>query len=56
MGNIVYIYNSTEHNTTKIKPLDAIKKENHLWVNWHLQTNAKKYKKYSKINEGDMVS
>ena len=36
---IVTKYNSTEHNTTKIKPLDAVKKENHLWVNWHLQNN-----------------
>ena len=30
-------------------------KENHLWVNWHLQNNAKKNRKYTKINEGDMV-
>ena len=30
------------NNTTKIKPLDAVKKENHLWVNWHLQNNATK--------------
>ena len=48
-------HNNTEHNTTKIKPLDAVKKENHLWVNWHLQNNATKDKKYPKINEGDMV-
>ena len=40
--NIVTKYNKTEHNTTKIKPLDAVKKENHLWVNWHLQNNATK--------------
>ena len=42
--NIVDKHNNTEHNTTKIKPLDAVKavkKENHLWVNWHLQNNAK---------------
>ena len=24
-------------------------------MNWHLQTNAKTYRKYPKINEGDMV-
>ena len=53
--NIVTKYNNTEHNTTKIKPLDAVKKENHLWVNWHLQNNATKDRKYPKINEGDMV-
>ena len=41
-GNIVYKYNSTEHNTAKIEPLDAVKKENHLWVNWHLQNNVEK--------------
>ena len=34
--------NNTEHNTTNIKPFDAVKKENHVWVNWHLQNNAKK--------------
>ena len=46
---------NTEHNTTKIKPSDAVKKENHLWVNWHLQNNVKKDGTYPKINEGDMV-
>ena len=39
--HIVYTYNNTEHNTTKIKLLGAAKQENHLWVNWHLQNNAK---------------
>ena len=53
--NIVTKYNNTEHNTTKIKPLDAVKKEHHLWVNWHLQNNATNNRKYPKINEGDMV-
>ena len=33
---------STEHSTTQIKPDEAGKKENHLWVNWHLQNAAKK--------------
>ena len=41
VDNIINKYNNTEHNTTKIKPSDAVKKENHLWVNWHLQNNAK---------------
>ena len=53
--NIVTKYNNTEHNTTKIKPSDAVKNENHLWVNWHLQNNATKDRKYPKINEGDTV-
>ena len=53
--NIVTKYNNTEHNTTKTKPLDAVKKENHLWGNWHLQNTATKDRKYPKINEGDMV-
>ena len=55
MENIVTKYNTTEHNATKIKPLDAAKKENHLWVNWHLQNNATKDRKYPNINEGDVV-
>ena len=55
VANIVNKYNGTEHNTTKIKPLDAVNKESHLWVNSHLQNNAKKDRKYPKVNEGDMV-
>ena len=41
--------------TTKSKPLDAVKKENYLWVNLHLQNNAKNNKKYPKVNEGDCL-
>ena len=41
--------------TIEIKLNEAVKKENHLWVNWHLQLSAKKYRKYPKINEGDFV-
>ena len=55
VNHIVDKYNHTEHNTTEIKPLDAVKQENHLCVNWHLQNNAKHDRKYPKINEGDMV-
>ena len=39
--HMVDTYDNTEHNTTNIKPLDAVETENHLWVNWHLQNNAK---------------
>ena len=42
VDNIINKYSNTEHNTTKIKPSDAVKKENHIWVNWHLQNNAKR--------------
>ena len=50
-------YNNTEHTTIQIKPVEAIKKENHLWVNWHVQNNAKQNdRKYPKINEGGTVS
>ena len=38
--NVVTKYNNTGHNTTEIKPLDAVKKESHLCVNLHLQNNA----------------
>ena len=55
VSGIITKYNNTEHNTTKIKPSDAVKKENHVWVNWHLQNNVKKDRKYPKIKEGDMV-
>ena len=42
MQNIVdNKYNNTEHNTIKIKPNEAKSYQNHLWVNWHLQRNAK---------------
>ena len=55
IDNIIKKYNNTEHNTIEIKPNEAVKKENHLWVNWHLQNNSKKDRKYPKISEGDMV-
>ena len=55
MWKILFICRIIQNITTKIEPLDAVKKENHLWVNWHLQNNAKKDRKYPKINEGDMV-
>ena len=41
MPSIIKRY-STEHSITQIKPNEAGKKENHLWVNWHLQNAAKK--------------
>ena len=38
VGNIIKKYNNTEHNIIQIKPVEATKKENLLWVAWHLQT------------------
>ena len=55
VNNITKHYNNTEHNTTKIKLSDAVKQDNHLWVDWHLQNNVKKDRKYPKINEGYMI-
>ena len=53
--NIVDKHNNTLHSTIEIKPVEAVKQEKHLWVNWHLHNNSKKDRKYPKINEGDMV-
>ena len=55
VDNIMKKCNNTEHNTIEIKLNEAVKSENILWVNWHLQNSAKKDRKYPKINEGDMV-
>ena len=55
IDNIIKKYNSTEHSTIQIKPNEAGKKENHLWVSWHLQNASKKNRKYPDIKPGDMV-
>ena len=49
-------YNNTEHNTTEIKTSDAVKKGNHLWVNWHVRNLVRKDRKHTNINEGHLVS
>ena len=49
--NIVDKYISTEDNTIQIKPNEAIKPSNHLWVAWHLQNAAKKNRKYEDIKK-----
>ena len=53
--NIIKTYNSTEHSITQIKPNETGKKENHLWVNLHLQNAAKQNRKHPGIKDGDMV-
>jgi len=55
ISNIIKKYNSTEHSTIQIKPNEATKPYNRLWVNWHLQNNAKRNRKYPDIKDGDMV-
>ena len=55
ISNIITKYNSTEHSTIQIKPNEAGEKRNHLWVNWHLQNNAKSNRKYPDIKPGDMA-
>ena len=55
VSSILTKYNNTEHSTIQIKPVEAVKSENRLWVNWHLHNNVKKDRKCPKIKEGDMV-
>ena len=38
-----------------IKQIEATKKENCLWVVWHLQNNARRQRKYPDISVDDMV-
>ena len=54
IDNIIKKYNSTEHSTIQIKPNEAGEPSNALWVNWHLQNNAKRNRKYPDIKDGDM--
>ena len=46
---IINKYDSTEHRIPQIKPNEAGKKENHLWVNWHLQNAATNNRKHPDI-------
>ena len=55
VDNIIKKYNNTEHSTIKIKPVEAVEKRNHLWVNWHLWDTAKRDRKYPKLSEDDYV-
>ena len=41
MQIILNKYNNTEHSTIKIKPVEAVKKENRMWVWWHIHNEAK---------------
>ena len=55
VDNIIKKYNNTEHNVIQIKPVEATKKENCLWVVWHLQNNVKRNRKYPDVSVDDMV-
>ena len=55
VSSIITKYHNTAHSTKEIKPSEAVKPSNHLWVSWHLQNTAKKYRKYEDIKSGDMV-
>ena len=55
IDKILLKYNNTEHTTIKIKPVEAVKKENRMWVWWHINNEAKRDRKYPKINELDYV-
>ena len=55
ISDIIKKYNSTMHSTIQIKPNEAVTKDNHLWVSWHLNAAAKKNRKYPHIKDGDMV-
>ena len=49
IDNILTEYNNTEHNTINIKPVGAAKKENNLFVAWHLWNSAKRDRIYIEI-------
>ena len=55
VDNIIKKYNNTEHNVIQIKPVEATKKENFLWVVWHLQNNSRRQRKYPDISVNDLV-
>ena len=44
--HIVDKYNNTTHSTIEITHVGAVKKDNHLWVSWHLWNSAKRDRQY----------
>jgi ribosomal protein L21E len=55
VDSILNKYNNTEHSTIKIKPVEAGKPYNRMWVWWHINNEVKRDRKYPKINVGNMV-
>ena len=55
VDDMIKQYNNTEHNIIQITPVEATKKDNFLWVAWHLQNQTKINRKYPELKVGDMV-
>ena len=55
VSDIITKYNNTTHFTIEIKPVDATKQTNNLWVAWHLWNSASRNRTYEEITKGDMV-
>ena len=55
VSSVLTQYNNTTHSTIKIKPADAVKKENHLFVAWHFWDSAKRDRKHLKNEEESFV-
>ena len=55
VDSIIKKYNNTEHNVILIKPVEATKKENFLWVAWHSQKKVRRDRKYPEISVDDLV-
>jgi hypothetical protein len=53
--NVLKQYNNTEHRTTKLKPVDAVKDENVSVVKSNILDHAKKTRMYEDLHVGDMV-
>ena len=46
---------NTLNNTIQIKPNEALRPSNHLWVVWHLQNAANNNRHYEEVKKGQMV-
>ena len=44
-------YHNTVHSTIELKPNEAVKPSNHLWISWHLQNAAKHIRQYEEIKQ-----
>ena len=51
IDDIVNHHKHTTNSTIEIKPVDAVKPANHLWVSWHLLLHAKRCREYPKISK-----
>ena len=51
VSGIITKYNNTVNSTIDIKPVDAVKKDNHLCVSWHLWNSTRRDIKYEEIKK-----